>query len=237
MPPISTAGHAILGMGPRMGQLGIAGIGTEILYAFIIIVCSLMIYFETKDLYDLSKHKGIQYFRFSFLFFAIAYFFRSFIKFIIGILDVDDILRINPFGFGLFTLFVFIFFSSLALLFLIYSIKWKKWDKIINGFIILPLISFVLAITAVIFNHILVYLFIHLVLLLFALGVLYLAKSSKRKNNLYKVYALLFVFWVLNILDLFVPNVLQYFQLLIYLFSSFIFLLILYKVTKNTGPT
>ena len=228
-------GNVVAGAGHRMGQIGMASIGTEILYAFLIIVCSLMIYFGTKELDKLSGHRGIKYFRFAFLFFAIAYFFRSFIKFLIGILDMDDILIILPSNAGFLFLFLFIFFSSLALLFLIYSIKWKDWDKKINGFYLLPIVAFALAVFAVIFNHPLIYLLINIILLIFSLITLYFSKKSKKKNSLYVVYALLFVFWILNILDLLVPRILQYFQLLIYLISSFIFLLILYKVIKNVG--
>lgn len=43
-------------------------LGTEVIYSFVIIVCSLMIYFGTKELYELSSYKGIKYFRQAFLF-------------------------------------------------------------------------------------------------------------------------------------------------------------------------
>ena len=54
--------------------------GTEIMYSFIIIMCSLIIYFSTREMYELSSYKGLKYFRLAFLFFAVAYFFRSFIQ-------------------------------------------------------------------------------------------------------------------------------------------------------------
>ena len=79
------------GIGKGLGRLADLGIGSEIIYSFVIIVCSLMIYFATKELYELSKHKGIKYFRLSFLFFAIAYFFRSFIKIVLFYFDKQEI--------------------------------------------------------------------------------------------------------------------------------------------------
>ena len=60
------------GFGQGLGKLINLNIGTEIVYSFVIIVCSLMIYFGTKELYKLTSHKGIKYFRQSFLFFAFA---------------------------------------------------------------------------------------------------------------------------------------------------------------------
>ena len=63
-----------------IGEFISLGMGAELIYSFVIILCSLLIYFETKELYELSSHKGIKYFRRSFLFFGIAYFVRYFIK-------------------------------------------------------------------------------------------------------------------------------------------------------------
>jgi hypothetical protein len=60
--------------------------------------------------------------------------------------------------------------------------------------------------------------------------------KKKKQNNLHIIYFLLFLFWLLNTLDILIPNVLQSFQLLIYLLSIGIFLTILYKVLKKLGP-
>ena len=48
-------------------------IGTELLYSFIIIAISLIIYFSTREIEILSSYKGIKYFRFAFMFFGIAF--------------------------------------------------------------------------------------------------------------------------------------------------------------------
>ena len=39
-----------------MGLMQQASIGTELIYSFVIILCSLMVYFGTKELYDLTSH-------------------------------------------------------------------------------------------------------------------------------------------------------------------------------------
>lgn len=79
-----------------MSELFIAGFSAEIIYSFVIIVCSLMIYFGTREIYRLSQHKGIKYFRTAFLFFAFAYFSRSFIKFLMINFDYRTLFDIPP---------------------------------------------------------------------------------------------------------------------------------------------
>ena len=80
--------------GPPIHNL-IQGIGTELIYSFVIIVSSLMIYYSTKEMYELSSYKGIKYFRQAFLLFAIAYFFKSFIKILLVYFGTSRILDIN----------------------------------------------------------------------------------------------------------------------------------------------
>ena len=122
-------GNAIQrGLGQGLGRLMNLGIGTEIIYSFVIIVCSLMIYFGTKELYRLSSHEGIKYFRLSFLLFAFAYFFRSFIKIILFYFDKQEIRTILPL-FGNLTLFIFVYFSVMAIFYLIYSVMHKRWTR------------------------------------------------------------------------------------------------------------
>ena len=60
-----------------LGNLLPHALGTELIYSFVIIICSLMVYFGTKELYELSSYKGIKYFRQAFLFFAISANFSS----------------------------------------------------------------------------------------------------------------------------------------------------------------
>ena len=89
-----------------------------------------MIYFGTKEIYDLSSYKGIKYFRQAFLFFAIAYFFRFLIEFVVISFNTNEIFEIYPIVLGYFALFIFMYLSSISIFYLIYSISWKKWkDK------------------------------------------------------------------------------------------------------------
>jgi len=224
------------GLGQGLGRLTSMGIGAEIVYSFAIIVCSLMIYFGTRELYQLSSHKGIKYFRQSFLFFALAYFFRSFIKIILFYFEVASLRTFLP-TFGSMTLFVFMYFSSMAIFYLLYSVMWKKW-KSASTIYLFHLAALVVAAAILIFRDPLVYFLINILLFMFIAATVYISyKQSKKKtsHNLYIIYLLLFVFWIFNIIDVLVPNFLQIFQLFIYLISLGIFLAIFYKVIRKAG--
>lgn len=229
---------------------------TEIIYSFVIILCSLMIYFGTKKLYELSSHKGIKYLRDSFLFFAIAYFFRSFIK-IYFILTPHT--RIPTFSLNLFqyvSFFIFIYFSSIAVFLLVYSMMWRKWGN--SGKIYLfHAIALLVALISLYFNNAHIYLLVNLVVLAFIVAVTIVAygiskkqrrkkasddisfihspKRGQMKGNIYWVYVLLFGFWILNVIDVLIPRALETFQLFIYMISIGLFLTILYKVLKKSG--
>jgi hypothetical protein len=225
-------------MPPFIGELMIPGIGTELIYSFVIIFCSLVIYFETKELYELSTYKGINYFRQAFLFFGIAYFFRYFIKFLIGYFGIKEILDLSPRIVGQISLFLFIYFSTIAIFYLIYSMMWKRWGKKEYGIYIFHGIALLTCVLSLSFRNPLIYLIINFFLFIFAVSLflgLHKERKKYKKNNLHTIYALLFTFWSLNMIDVLIPDFLQNTQLFIYLISLGIFLTILYKVTKKSG--
>lgn len=215
---------------PRFHEMiNLTGFGTELIYSFVIILSCLMIYFGTRELYKLSSHKGIKYFRESFLFFALAFFFRSFIKLILLIGNPKNMF-INPQIFNLITTLLFVFFSTLAILYLIHSLTWKKL-KFLNEPILLS-ISGLISVLVILSQNAITYFIINSVL--FILIVLIIV-FMKKKNNLKLIYILLSVFLFLNVLDILIPKFLQLFQILIYLSSIGIFFCILYKVLTRVG--
>jgi len=220
-----------------------ANISTEILYSFIIIVCSLMIYYGTKEIYELSSYKGLKFFRQAFLFFALAYFFRSFIKLILFYFNVQGIFSISPKLlnplFSQLTLILFMYFSAMAIFYLLYSVMYKKWEYE-NRIYLFHIIAVILAIFSVVSRNPLSYLGLNIFLLIFVLVIVYISyKNSKKKtkgHNLYAIYVLLLFFWIFNIIDILIPTFFQNFQLIIYLTSSGIFFSMLYKILKKVGP-
>ena len=216
-----------------------SGFGTEIIYSFVIILCSLMIYFGTKEIYELSSYRGLKYFRQSFLFFAIAYFFRSFIKFILLYFNIRELHEFSPVFFGSFTLFIFIYFSSLAIFFLLYSVMWKKWNGTPNKLYLFHLLALIISLSVILSRNALVYLGLNLLIFIVVLVAIFISyKDTKKKAkgySLYAIYVLLSFFWILNIIDILIPNFFQTSKLILYLASLGIFLSILYKVLKKAG--
>ncbi len=240
--PISTGRIIFKSIGrEKLTSLLGLGLGAEFFYSFIIIVCSLIIYFGTKELYELSSHKGIKYFRQAFLFFAIAYFFRGFIKFIVIYFDINGILELSPITFGitgLATQLLFVYFSSMAIFYLLYSVM-QKWNNNSRKIYLLHFLAITLALISVLSRNPLVYLGLNLFLLAVVVFIIRISyqykKNRKGKHHLYLTYILLSLFWVLNIIDTLIPKFFQGFQLFIYLASTLVFLLVLYRVIKNTG--
>jgi len=225
-------------MMPPMEYFSNLGFGAETIYSFVIIICSLMIYYGTRELYELSSYKGIKYFRQAFLFFSIAYFFRSSIKFVLDYFNKRNILDFSP-GFGQFSLLFFMYFSSMAIFYLTYSLMWKRWNGNSKKIYLFHALAVIISVISILQRDNIVYFGMNLFLLVYAGLIFYIShqdqKGKKKKNNLYAIYGLLFVFWIFNVINILIPDFFQNIQLFIYLISLGIFLIILYKVLKKTG--
>jgi len=221
--------------------------GAELIYAFVIVVCSLMVYHATKEMYELTSYKGLKYFRQAFLFFAIAYFLRYSIKFFLLLFNLHEVMEfppeqmggMPPIIFGWLSLFVFLYFSSMAVFYLLHSIMWKKWSRSkLRGYLF-NIISLIIAFIGASFGGRQMYLILNILLLLLVSFILFSAyrdsKKKQRENGLFIIYLLLFVFWILNVVDTLLPRFLQFYQMLIYLVSILLFMTILYKVLKKSG--
>ncbi|MBT4377097.1 hypothetical protein HOD29_07020 [archaeon] len=226
-------------IGRGINQAMQASFGMEVFYSFVIILCALLIYFGTRELYKLTSHKGIKYFRLAFLFFAISYFFRALIKFTLLVFDPRQIIHNIPPIFWSLNQMLFMYFSAMAVFYLLYSVLCKKLKSKKESLILLHILAIVIAIVTPIFNNLFFSLIINLILLSFVAIVFIIShrdsKKKKKKSWFYLIYLLLFVFWILNIIDILIPTFLQTFQLIIYLASTTIFVFILYKVLRKTG--
>lgn len=211
--------------------------GIELIYSFTIILCSLMIYYATREMYKLSSYKGIKYFRQAFLFFAIAYFFRYSIKFLLIFFNTKRIIELSPAFIGFVSLFVFLYSSSMAIFYLVYSIMWKKWKSSKLAIILFNILAITISFVGTFLMGFRISILLGLVLLT-AASILPLKdykKGNKKKNNLFAIYVLLFLFLILNIADILIPEFLEFYQIMIYISSIAIFMTILYKVLKKIG--
>ena len=216
-----------------------ADMGVDFLYSFVIVVTSLMVYFGTKELYELSNHKGIKYFRLAFLSFALAYLFRSVIKFLLLTLNIRELMELRTQLIGIVSLWLFMYFSAMAIFYLLYSVMYKKWAGKDFILYIFHLIAFLIGLSVVLTQNGSIYLLINLFLFLFVIIiVLFSYNDSKKKKkglNLYGIYLLLFAFWIINIIDILIPSFFKTYQIIIYTASIGIFMTILYKVLRKCG--
>lgn len=226
-------------MRPPIEQFLAMDMGAELIYAFVIIICSLIVYFSTKELYKLTSHQGIKYFRQAFLFFAIAYFFRSVIKFILMFLDLKEIFEFSPMFLSQGMLFIFVFSSVMAIFSLLFSVMWKQWNNHKKLFYLFYVIAIVLSLVSTSVRKMEIIFAINLLLLIMISFITFMAyresREKKKGPNLYIVYILLFIFSALNVIDILIPHFLKGYQLIIYLVSCGIFLAIQYKVLRKIG--
>ncbi len=215
------------------------GFGAEIIYSFVIIFCGLMIYFGTKELYDLSSYKGLKYFRLAFLFFAIAYAFRLLIQLAVASFNVHEIMELAPIYWSYVALFAFMYLSSMSIFYLIYSVLWKNLKNNSKIIYIFHAIAIVIAAVTIAFNNSFFYLGLNALLLISAGFAIYLSshnpKYKPKKNNFGTAYLFLLIFLVLNIVNILVPIFLETVKLVLYLLSLSVFFLVLYKVLKKSG--
>ena len=230
----------------QIGRMLDLTLSSEIIYSYIIIICSLIIYFGTKKIYDLSSHGGIKYFRQTFLLISIGFFSRTFIKFLIFYLEFDnffDIARGRLFRIvGNISQFIFIYISIITILYLSYSIIWKKWkDKkgIIIGFHIFTLIISSLSLYI---ENIAPYVISQIITLSFLLYCIYSSHKKREKKNRkkkstisYLIYFLIAGFWLLNSFEVIIPNLFNNTKIIIYLSSITLFMIMLYKVLITLG--
>jgi len=208
--------------------------GIEIAYTSIAVCLFFLIYFRTKEIYKLTKHKGIMFFRGAFLFFAISYLLRLFLILSRVYSSPSSIFSIRDF-FPLSLIFVS-YFSSLGIILLIFSITWKH-IKSKHLVLFAHLLSVLLTIIILLTNspEILTYIQVGLLIVATVLGIFFNNKTERSKKSIQTrmLYFLLLLSWLLNIWMLtpgwFFPSELKsLFQVL----SLVVFGAIYYKVSK-----
>jgi len=216
----------------------------ELAYSGIVASLCLFIYFKTREIYELSKYKGIYHFRNVFLFLSIAYLLRFILAsfaFSTQLFDVKneifsgELLIVRP------VVLLVAYFSFMAILSLTYSLMWKRIESgILQHDATLYVIALSLSGFIVLMRSHYLFILFHIALLtiLVLTATINYKSSEKRKPSIpqiYFIYFLLFAFWIVNIA--FIP--LRHLQLELkvpfYAASILIISLIAYKVIKITS--
>lgn len=212
------------------------GLAVELGYTLIVVFICFRIYFKTREIYDLTKYEGINYFRNAFLFFGVAYIFR-FLDFFSMLVTLTfdtrlfmDIFRILPIP-----LVINGYFSTLAILSLTYSIIWKNFN-IRHTLLLFNAIAILISGITVIWRSPYLLILTQAVLLVFTIIMAcYFYIISRKFSQLYIIYVLFLLFWIVNLL----PLVRQRFppfeiQIAFHIISIALIGIIYYKVSKWT---
>ncbi len=173
----------------------------ELGYTLIVVFLCFMIYFKTIEIYDLTKHEGINYFRITFLFFGLAYIFRFLdILFMLVTVTFDTHSLIGIFRIFPVSLVLNGYFSTLAILSLTYSIIWKKLN-IKHTLLLFNAIAILISGIAFISRSPVFLILAQAVLLIFTILIACFIKSRKF-SQLFRLYVLFLLFWIVNLLAL-----------------------------------
>ncbi len=203
-------------------------IASESIFSVVIMAICLAIYFKTEELEKLSQYRGIIYFRRTFFFFAISYFFKFITRTIIFSFAQGNWIPIYVLTPAALTFSISIYASVMAFFYLINSISWEGEGKYLE--IMWHIIAVVVGVFTVFVSG--AEMFVAIQLMLLAFGVYKMV--NKKRTRLYLIYLLLLCFWTISIVEIFVPDMVFEFQLMVYLVSGLLFSTILYYVMKST---
>lgn len=178
----------------------------ELAYTLIVVIFCLMIYFKTREIYELTKYEGIRFFREAFLLFGISYI----IRFFTGIMLFSN-MALGPEGIGgprnEFLPMLFIpplmgYFSTIAIFYLVYSSYWKELNrKYMLSFF--HLFAVILSVATFVTRSHMVLLVVQSVLLVTVVVSAFIMDKKKKKTKKISqtkiIYPLIFVLWIINL--------------------------------------
>ena len=207
---------------------------TEFVYFLIVFSLCLIVYFRTNSIYQLTKHKGILYFRNIFLFFSLAYLFRIALVSILLGTEFDNFFVPRPFIGILFTLVSF--FSTMAILSMV-AVSLPKFSKSKNLMPLLFAVAFLSSAIAFATRSQREFLLIQTLVFLGAVVFAFVKerKDSSRhfasQNRI--TYFLLFVFWLIDGIALNRRIIPYEYKLPLYALSIIVFFWVYHRVSKR----
>jgi hypothetical protein len=216
------------------GPIGVDPV-IESIFSLVVILASFIIYFKTKEIYELSEHKGLKYFRYVFLFFGITYLPRVLAGWFRPTFGSDFIF--SYFHLAVSNIFrsITIYAGTAMFLYLLLTLLWKKLDKtfISNLYFVH---SLAIIVTIVSYFQRLPYFFILFQIIAFFTAIFLMIIHRKRifnkKQNpwVIAIYVMIFGHWILiQLLEFFVINFPQL-GTAIYLITMCFFVILLDRV-------
>ena len=207
-------------------------LSTELLFTIIAVIFCFIIYFKTREIYKLTKYRGIKYFRGAFLFFGLSYLLR----FIFGLIRFSGI-AFNFFlpreMFALLFILPLGYFSTIGILYLIFGSIWKRFNSkflLALGHVIAVMLSIISFITRS--HRMLLYLQTALLIIAVVLS-FFMHKKEKKITGIRVLYLLVSALWLINlwIIDERRPFPLEI-EIFFQIVSLVVFIVIYCKVSK-----
>ena len=214
-------------MNPMM--MGHGNFLIDLIFNLLFVIVSFVIFYKTKEIYELTKYNGIKYFRYSFLFLGIGYFFRA--STLLLRLFVDNFFMKNHFCTRLFWAFPINFFGILAIFYLFLSLDSKKgfsekYEYLIYLFALLVSLLFYLTHS---YNMLIIIQLLSLILVI----VIHVFKNRNNIQKMFVIYSLLLVFWILNLFLMLPVKIFSLYTIVfVQIVSLTIMLYIFFKVFK-----
>ncbi|MFH1393790.1 MAG: hypothetical protein ABII71_02990 [Candidatus Micrarchaeota archaeon] len=207
-------------------------IGIELIYFIAIVAMSMYIYFKSREIYNLTKHKGVDYFSNIFLFFSLAYLLRLWNVFSS---TSEMMLGINLWEKTFYLDFLLLgYFSTMAVIYLILTSLHRCMEKkfeppealIHAGAIVFSVVIFVTKSYEIM---------LLLQILLMLVSTVFLLRSSKGKTTFTMnriSLLLLFAFWAISAIVIMVmlPFIVKIF---LYLVSAAVFTSFFLRVRRR----
>jgi len=207
-------------------------LGTELLFTTIAVVFCFLIYFRTRESYELTKYEGIKYFRDAFLFFGLSYVLRFLLSLaFLSRIAFDFIIPRSMFV----TLFILPlgYFSTIGIFYLIFSSIWKRFkgkNLLILGHTIAILLSIISFLTR---SHLILLLFQSVLLLFGIVSNSIMRKSEKKVSQIRILYLLVSLLWLINLWIIDRPRPLSFeIDIISELVSLAVFVILYYKISK-----
>lgn len=220
---------------PPMPPMDNPLVGAETFYTLVVIAVCLAIYLKTRRMYKLTYHQGLFYFSNAFLFFALSFLSRFFLRFRFPPEAIPAERMIFSLGYLL-----FFYTGVVAAFMLLYSTMWKKTAKPTKrpfyNILFLALLTSLIATIALPFPPA----FVTFMGIIFvgssALSYLNYKASEKKDRllGLYAIYALLLLAFVANAISHFAIFISSGVAIFMYVLSIAAFLAQLYLVFSSS---
>jgi hypothetical protein len=170
----------------------------ELIFTIAAVIFCFLVYYKTKESYELTRHKGLNFFRRAFLFFGLSYVMRFFLSMIFLSRIAFDI-YIPRDAFFPISIMMAGYFSTIGILYLIFSTIWKSFNNThlaILGHsvaILLSAISFLTRSPATMLAA-------QSMLLIAALALGFtMHKKGQKISQAKALYSMIFALWIINI--------------------------------------